>query len=773
MKFMFTRSQVALAAAAALGATAMGTAPTSASAGGKPEGKYVAGDFHNHTTCSDGSISMQKLVKKATDKVDTPWGLDWFVQSGHGGNGNRNCTLAEDASLATPAYPLVYSTTGALQGPTTTWQNTNPPVQPKGLVSGTAPSQNMWRWQSLQEFQYPLLEYLAAYKDKPMYLGVESVVAGHEHSSMSVITGQMPMSLDGATLPTTPGYAALGNASALAQWEYCFDRADTDTSRGNTFVGGVVGNNWNCAVTGSPNAADPSWNVTAQKLIPAGGAGTGKRGHQKTVEALKWMVEFHPNGSYYVPAHLERAGPFNPDGNNGYNVEHLRDFNNAAPKVAFGFETQPGHGASSERGEYFPKRNNIGGTLVDSVGGTTYGGTGVYGAQIGGVWDALLGEGRNWWFFASSDWHNRGRFGPDDRRSTQDFFPGEYQRNYTMVRHGGDAKLRPQMIVDGLRTGNNWVSSGQLIDRLSFVACVADSGNHYGQDDRGRDREDDRGPRGGQRGRGAEAVEALALRAARNNTEVDEEGCATMGDKLVVRPGTDLIVSIVVRDPAGANYSPYSFPNPSLLQVGIKQPLNEPVLDHVDVIRGMVTGYKTPGGADYAGEWPRTWLANPDLGTVPAAAKNTTAALLKTFNSKTWETAHHDREVKVMTFRIPAVKATQYLRLRGTNLPANVPFETDANGNPLPDLYTNATTTTAADPGTLKMPCTTVGTNVPEVGAAYPAGAAPIDGCPSHLPTIAGVKYVAYDVAAWADLWFYSNPIYIEVKGSTQVAGVK
>ena len=35
-------------------------------------------------------------------------------------------------------------------------------VTVKGLVSGTPPSQNMWRWQSVQEFQYPLLEYLAA-----------------------------------------------------------------------------------------------------------------------------------------------------------------------------------------------------------------------------------------------------------------------------------------------------------------------------------------------------------------------------------------------------------------------------------------------------------------------------------------------------------------------------------------------------------------------------------------------------------------------------------
>jgi len=32
---------------------------------------------------------------------------------------------------------------------------------------------------------------------------------------------------------------------------------------------------------------------------------------------------------------------------------------------------------------------------------------------------------------------------------------------------------------------------------------------------------------------------------------------------------------------------------------------------------------------------------------------------------------------------------------------------------------------------------------------------------------------VSFDVAAWADLWFYSNPIYVEVGGSTIVAGVQ
>jgi hypothetical protein len=738
MNLRFDKHQLALAAVAALGTAGLVIAPAAADAA-KLAGTYVSGDFHNHTTCSDGSISMQKLVKKATDKADTPWGLDWFVQAGHGGSGSRNCTLAEDASLATPAYPLVYAADGnTVLGPTTTWQNSAPPINPKGDVNGAPPAQNMWRWQSIQEFQYPLAEYLNAQRNVPVFMGMESVVAGHEHTSMSVITGQMPRAIDTRPLPQVPGYSPLGNATALSQWSYCFDRNDTDTSRG-------AQNNWNCAVPGSANANDPSWNAVAFKLMPASGTGSGNRGHAKTVEGLKWMLQYHPAASYYVPAHLERAGPFNPDGNNGFNVEHLRNFNNAAPGVAFGFETQPGHHASANRGEYSPNRNTIGGVRVDSVGGTTWGGTGVYGSVVGGVWDALLGEGRNFWFFASSDWHNRGSFGPDDRRSTQDFYPGEYQRDHVMVRHGGDTKLRPQVIVDGLRSGNGFASTGQLVDRLAFVACASYAGPAA---------------------RTNATVEALALSAALGNTDIDTAGCATMGEKLKVRRGAEIVVSIVVRDPSGTNYSPYTFNNPSLAQVGINQPLNKPVLDHVDVIRGLVTGYKAPGSAAYAGQWPNTWLVNPDIATVPPAAKNTTAAVINTFNDATWTPVAGNPDYKKMTFRVPAVAASQYLRLRGSNLPAGVPFETDASGNPLADLYTNG-----GDPSHLRIKCNVGGSNVPSNDAVYTGTS--IDGCPAHLPVVNGQKYVAYDVAAWADLWFYSNPVFIEVSGSQAVAGLR
>jgi hypothetical protein len=779
MKSQFSRTQIATAIAGALGAAAMSAAVHADGLRGadsrKSGGTYVTGDFHNHTTCSDGSISMQKLVKKSTDKRDTPWGLDWFVQAGHGGSGNRNCTLAEDATLATPAYPLVFAADGTtLQGPNTSWQNTNPPIQPKGRVQGTPPNQVMWRWQSIQEYQYPVTEYLAALKSQPLFMGLESVVAGHEHTSMSVVTGQLPASIYRRNLPTSAGYSPLGNATALAQWSYCFDRGDTDTSRGNTVVGGTEGNNWDCSVTGSANAADPNWNAVAAKLVPLPGAGVGERGHLKTVEAMKWMAEKHPDASYYVPAHLERAGPFNPNGNNGFNIEHLRNFNNAAPTVAFGMETQPGHGASDARGEYTVRRNNFGAGIgnVDSVGGTTYGGTGVYGAQIGGVWDALLGEGRNWWFFASSDWHNRGMFGPDDRRSSQDFYPGEYQRDYVMVenderggrhfsdRHGSRNKvLTPAALVDGLRSGNSWTDSGQLIDRLAFVAC---------EDTRLHD------------AIGNALVEAAVLAAAKGNTDVDLDArCATLGEKLVVRPGTDVVIGIAVRDPSGTNYSPYTFANPSLAQIGVQQPLNKPVLDHIDVIRGLVTGYKTPGSADYSGQWPNTWLTNPDLSTVPAGAKNTSAAVLRTFSKANWHTLG-DRQFKSMVFRIRDVTASQYVRLRGTNLPAAVPFETDADGNPLADIWTNSTAINPTLPGgpdavpanaNLRIPCNTVGTNVPENGVLYTGTA--IDGCPAHLPVVNGQKFSALDVAAWADLWFYSNPIFIEVKGSALVAGVR
>ena len=76
--------------------------------------------------------------------------------------------------------------------------------------------------------------------------------------------------------------------------------------------------------------------------------------------------------------------------------------------------------------------------------------------------------------------------------------------------------------------------------------------------------------------------------AVKPPTDIDVSGCATMGEKLVVPSGSDIVVGIAVRDPAGPNFSPYTFANPSLMQIGVNTPINMPVLDHVDLIGGLV-----------------------------------------------------------------------------------------------------------------------------------------------------------------------------------------
>jgi hypothetical protein len=49
-------------------------------------GRYMAGDFHNHTAFTDGSTSIDTL----TDEAVGTFGLDWYIQSGHGGGWSRD-----------------------------------------------------------------------------------------------------------------------------------------------------------------------------------------------------------------------------------------------------------------------------------------------------------------------------------------------------------------------------------------------------------------------------------------------------------------------------------------------------------------------------------------------------------------------------------------------------------------------------------------------------------------------------------------------------------
>src|SRR5262249_3080593 len=126
--------------------------------------------------------------------------------------------------------------------------------------------------------------------------------------------------------------------------------------------------------------------------------------------------------------------------------------------------------------------------------------------------------------------------------------PGEYTKLYVP----NTERFRGQSIVDGMRSGNTYSVNADIIGPdLVFRA-------------RGRD-----------------------------------DDWKTMGETLVVGPGERVTVEMEMTSPA-ANNSPSSFNNPLLLQVGLKQPLNRPSLDHVDLIAGQITGVIPPGNPGYA-----------------------------------------------------------------------------------------------------------------------------------------------------------------------------
>jgi hypothetical protein len=83
-------------------------------------------------------------------------------------------------------------------------------------------------------------------------------------------------------------------------------------------------------------------------------------------------------------------------------------------------------------------------------------------------------------------------------------------------------------------------------------------------------------------------------------------------------------------------------------------------------------------------------------------------------------------------------ETSMFIRLRGTNLPAGVPFETDSMGNPLADYEASDNIYAPMNPMELEEKL--------------------FEGV--EIDTNSKLDEVA---EAYADLWFYSNPIYIEV----------
>ena len=414
-------------------------------------------------------------------------------------------------------------------------------------------------WLSLKDLEWPLLEELRpSYPDKIIVEGVEwcaPVTKGEWYAeAKTAIIEDMPIS--------------------LSDFVYKFDRYSYDISR---------------AALG----------VTKQNQGPAG-----------YVTAATFLKNTYPDSAYSVISHPSRELR--------WPIATIRTFNNAAPTVCFGMAAIPGGQKASPRGWYSSFLDSRS-RLVDGPSqadwsvtnlARTYGGADLYAAQVGGVWDALLGEGRRFWVFGDSDFHN-----PED-----EFWPGEYTQDHTWA-----PDFTEQGIVDGLRAGKSFTAMGGLINELDFAAASG----------------------------GAQAE---------------------MGDALSTPSGSSVTITIRFKSPA-TNYH------------GVA-----PVVNHVDLIAGDVTGMIAPSSPAF-----KTSKTNPSTHVV------------ERFTSADW-TADGEG-FNVITTTVDNVTGDMYFRLRGSNLGVAVKNQTNADGDPLID--------------------TRMGKNTA--------------------------------AKAWADLWFYSNPIFVDV----------
>lgn len=240
---------------------------------------------------------------------------------------------------------------------------------------------------------------------------------------------------------------------------------------------------------------------------------------ENTFHAIGWLKENYPD-SYVLINHPARKN----GGESELKIEDIRRMNDIAPDIVFGFEGILGNQMSNDgRGE----------------SKEVYGGADGMLAEVGGMWDALLGEGRRFFTFANSDFHFKVRKDPTGG-SYSGYWPGEYSRNYTWV-EGNTMKD----LADGLRSGKSFAVTGDLIDALDF-------------------------------------------RAKGKSEEVE------MGDTLKVQKGEEVTLTVRFKSPEVNNYQTLFSTDTATT--------NEVAVDHIDLISGEVTGKISPNSEAYTND---------------------------------------------------------------------------------------------------------------------------------------------------------------------------
>ncbi|WP_339256808.1 S-layer homology domain-containing protein [Paenibacillus sp. FSL R5-0713] len=277
--------------------------------------------------------------------------------------------------------------------------------------------------QGMNEYQVPQIKALqdaGKYTGKTIFSGFEWDMPTHEHVGVGILTDE-PNSTEAL--------------NAAKEFEYRF------TNRAANLF----------------NAADvANWDQNGGRAYTT---------HQDALTAINWLATNYPMTSYAMINHPSR-------GKNKYTIADFRDFNDLAPQVVFGIEGMLGNQMEPDRGGYNTSYNVANPTADDGYKYRTYGGVDYMVAKVGGLWDALLGEGRHFWNYGNSDYHFK-----TIGTNSSGYFPGEYAKTYSWVEGTG-----MQAVLDGLRSGKSFSVFGDLINALDFTASGAGNQVEMGED---------------------------------------------------------------------------------------------------------------------------------------------------------------------------------------------------------------------------------------------------------------------------------------------------
>jgi hypothetical protein len=317
-----------------------------------------------------------------------------------------------------------------------------------------------------------------------------------------------------------------------------------------------------------PWPADPSWDS-----------------EPKMLEALKAMAQLD------VPPLLIANHPSRSASDLGvYGLDtpaELRNWNNTAPNVAVGMAGAPGHQAATlnRDGSLNPE---------DARGGygryPTLGGFDQFTAKVGGFWDSMIAEGRDWWITANSDSHIHYTEGGSD------FWPGEYSKTYVWAEKTYDS------VMSGIRNGNMFVTTGDLIEELYVTV-----------------------------------------------TDQEKTFSASIGDRVLSDRPDGLTVTIRFKDPQTSNYNG-----------------ENPEVNRVDLIMGEL------------GRSAKTLTDDTNLST----------RVIYRFNSSQWQSIEvNGEEYREVSYQLPPLKGSSYIRVRGTNSSEQEPTPDARGEDPWSDLW--------------------------------------------------------------------------------------